>query len=95
MRTVITLRDICRTRRLSDIDDEYIATTITEDDMLKVTRQLDHSIGAYMNYFQYVCVILSAVLIYLLTKIIIEKNENSISMVKILGYENRRSVRFI
>ncbi len=74
---------------LSDIDDEYIATSITEDDMLKVTRQLDHSIGAYMNYFQYVCVILSAVLIYLLTKIIIEKNENSISMVKILGYENR------
>ena len=33
--------------------------------------------------------LLSAVLIYLLTKIIIEKNENAISMTKILGYENR------
>ena len=74
---------------IGGIDDEYIATTITEDDMLKISRQLDHSIGSYMAYFQYVCVILSAVLIYLLTKIIIEKNENAISMVKILGYENR------
>ena len=46
--------------------------------------QLDHSMGSYMTYFQYLCVLLSAVLIYLLTKIIIEKNENAISMVKIL-----------
>lgn len=28
-------------------------------------------------------------MIYLLTKLIIEKNENAISMTKILGYENR------
>lgn len=74
---------------IEDIDDEYIATTITEDDVLKISRQLDHSMGSIMTYFQYVCVILSAVLIYLLTKIIIEKNENAISMVKILGYENK------
>ena len=42
-----------------------------------------------MQYFQVLCILLSAVLIYLLTKIIIEKNETSISMTKILGYENR------
>ena len=42
-----------------------------------------------MTYFQYLCILLSAVLIYLLTKLIIEKNENEISMTKILGYENR------
>ena len=41
-----------------------------------------------MQYFQILCILLSAVLIYLLTKIIIEKNENAISMTKILGYEN-------
>lgn len=50
--------------------------------------QLDHSMDSYMTYFQYLCVLLSAVLIYLLTKLIMEKNENAISMVKILGYEN-------
>ncbi|MCR5103458.1 MAG: FtsX-like permease family protein [Eubacterium sp.] len=74
---------------IEGIDDKYIATTITEDDILKISRQLDHSMGSYMKYFQVICIILSAVLIYLLTKIIIEKNENAISMVKILGYENK------
>lgn len=39
--------------------------------------------------FKVLCILLSAVLIYLLTKLIIEKNENAISMTKILGYENR------
>ncbi|MCR5213528.1 MAG: FtsX-like permease family protein [Eubacterium sp.] len=74
---------------IKGIEEKYIATTITEDDILKISRQLDHSIGGYMKIFKYVCVILSAVLTYLLTKIIIEKNENAISMVKILGYENK------
>ena len=74
---------------IEDIDSKYIATTITIDDITKISRQLDHSMGAYMTYFQYLCIILSAVLIYLLAKVIIEKNENAISMVKILGYENR------
>ncbi|WP_037297141.1 ABC transporter permease [Ruminococcus flavefaciens] len=73
---------------IDDIDEKYIAKTITADDILKAARQLDHSMGSYMLYFQYVCVIVAAIILYLLTKIIIEKNERSISMVKILGYEN-------
>ena len=73
---------------IDDIDEKYIAKTITADDLLKVANQLDHSMGDYMVYFQYVCVIVAAIILYLLTKIIIEKNERSISMVKILGYEN-------
>ncbi len=73
---------------ISDIDEKYIAKTITDEDMLKIAAQLDHSMGSYMVYFQYVCVIAAAIILYLLTKIIIEKNERSISMVKILGYSS-------
>ena len=73
---------------ITDIDDEYTAAEITEDDLLKVARQLDHSMGAYMVYFQYVCVIVAALILYLLTKIIIEKNERAISMTKVLGYND-------
>lgn len=76
-----------------DIDEDNVATVITEHDITKMADQLDHSMGSYMTYFQYLCVLLSAVLIYLLTKLIMEKNENAISMVKILGYENRESAR--
>lgn len=74
---------------ITDIGEENIATVITERDITKMCDQLDHSMGSYMEYFQILCILLSAVLIYLLTKIIIEKNENAISMTKILGYENR------
>lgn len=73
---------------ITDISDDYIATVITERDITKMCDQLDHSMGSYMEYFQVLCILLAAVLIYLLTKIIIEKNENTISMTKILGYEN-------
>ena len=74
---------------ITDIDEDNIATVITEHDITKMCDQMDHAMGSYMTYFQYLCIILSAVLIYLLTKPIIEKNENAISMTKILGYENR------
>lgn len=74
---------------ITDIDGEDVATVITERDITKMCDQLDHSMGSYMEYFQVLCILLSAVLIYLLTKIIIEKNENAISMTKILGYENK------
>ncbi len=76
-------------QEITDIDEENIATVITEREITKMCDQLDHSMGSYMNYFQILCILLSAVLIFLLTKIIIEKNENAISMIKILGYENR------
>lgn len=71
---------------ITDIDEDYIAKRITSDDIAKLARQLDHSMGSYMKYFQYVCVIVAGIIIYLLTKIIIEKNEVSIAMTKILGY---------
>ena len=73
---------------ITDIDEKYIAMSITEEDITKVSRQLDHSMGSYMEYFKVICLIFAGILIYLLTKVIIEKNENSISMVKILGYKN-------
>lgn len=73
--------------KITDIDNKYIAKEITIDDMLKIARQLDHSLGGYMVYFQYVCIIVAAIILYLLTKIIIEKNERSISMTKVLGYD--------
>lgn len=74
--------------KIDDIPERNIATTVTIRDITKMADQLDHSMGSYMEYFQVLCILLSAVLIYLLTKLIIEKNETAISMVKILGYDN-------
>ena len=73
---------------INDIDEQDIATVITAEDISKVATQLTHSLGGIVNAFKYVLIVLAAALIYLLAKIIIERNERSISMVKILGFKN-------
>ena len=73
---------------ITDIDEQDIAVVITTEDITKVTNQLMHSFGSIIAVFKYVLVVLAAALIYLLAKIIIERNEHSISMVKILGFKN-------
>ena len=54
--------------------------------LTKVSRQLDVSMGNMMGLVNGFAVAIFLVLIYLLSKIIIEKNAQSISMAKILGY---------
>ena len=76
-----------------DINEKYVATQITLDDLTKVSRQLDRSMGETFNLVKIFAVVLFAVLMFLLTKLIVEQNTTSISMVKILGYSNREISR--
>ena len=76
------------TKELTDIDDELIATVIDKESLTKVSRQLEVSMGSMMNLVDGFAIIIFVILIYLLSKIVIEKNAASISMVKILGYTN-------
>lgn len=71
---------------ITDIDRKLIASVITTDDYTKVSRQLIHSMGDFMNLFLVVGIVMYMLIIYLLSKIIVEKNAQSISMIKILGY---------
>ena len=74
---------------ITDLDEDYIGATITRDDLTKISRQLKVSMGSMFYLINVFSIALFALLIYLLTKLIIEKNATSISMVKILGYETR------
>ena len=75
-------------KKITDISDEMISTVMTKDDLDKTCRQLEVSMGNMMVLFQGFGVIMFVLIIYLLSKIIIEKNAQSISMAKILGYTN-------
>lgn len=75
-------------KELEDIEEAYISTIITQDDLTKLSRQLTVSTGDFMVIFRYFGIIMFLMLMYLLSKQIIEKNAGSISMVKILGYSN-------
>lgn len=80
-------------RKLTDIDEKYVDSCITVDDMTKLSRQLDVSMGSMFQMINVFAVLLAVLLIYLLAKLILERNTTSISMVKILGYENKEIAR--
>ena len=73
---------------ITDIKDSYIGSVINLDALTKISRQLDVSMGSMMGMVNGFAVVIFMILIYLLSKIIIEKNAQSISMTKILGYTN-------
>ncbi len=80
-------------KEITDIDDSYIKTTITKDDLTKTSRQIEKSMGGVFYLFHGFVVALYLLVIYLLAKVVLEKNTTSISMVKILGYDNREVKR--
>lgn len=75
--------------KITDIDSKYIGSVIDYDTLTKVSRQLMVSMGDMMYMVDGFCVGMFVILMYLLSKIIIEKNTQSISMTKILGYNNQ------
>ena len=73
---------------ITDIDSKYMSSVIDLEALTKISRQLDVSMGNMMLLVDGFAIVIFMVLIYLLSKIIIEKNAQSISLVKILGYSD-------
>lgn len=71
---------------ITDIDERDIATVITDEDLTILADQLQDSMGAMFPMFSAFAVIFFVLLIYLLTRQVIDRNERSISMMRILGY---------
>ena len=78
---------------ITDIDEKYIGQEVDFNSLSKVSRQLQISMGEMMKVVQVFAVLIYVILIYLLSKTIIEKNAQSISLVKILGYTNAEAAR--
>ncbi len=74
--------------KLTDIDEDDIASVINEDDLTKVVNQMQVSMLGFMNVFKLLGVVIFLLLMYIMTKQIIEKNVKSISMAKILGFSD-------
>lgn len=72
--------------KIKDIDSKYIGSVINLESLTKISRQLDVSMGDMMGMMYGFSIIIFLVVIYLLSKVVIEKNAQAISMTKILGY---------
>ena len=79
---------------LTDIPESRIAAVITEEDLLTTSNQLEDSMGGAFRLFLIFSIVLFVLMVYLLAKLVTERNAYSISMLKILGYTNREAGRF-
>ena len=74
-------------KKITDIDDMYIASVIGRSDLTGSADQLENSVG-FVKLFSIFAVAVYILMIYILSKMITERNSRSISVLKILGYKN-------
>ena len=81
------------------IDDYYLVNDLTPSDMDKIGTQMKSSMGYIMDMLVVVAVLIYLILMYLLTKTVIERSARSIAYMKVFGYRdseiNRLYVRSI
>ena len=78
---------------ITDIEQKYIGTVVDKESLTRVSRQLMISMGKLMYLVDGFSIIMFVVLVYLLSKLIIERNAGAISMAKILGYKKGEIAR--
>ena len=75
------------------LNGRYVATEITPEQMLSVAAQMQDSMGTMAQSLLYAVIPLFLVLIYLLTKTVIDRSARSISYMKVFGYHGREISR--
>lgn len=82
-----------------DIDELYLVSDLTPDSMDKIVEQMTDSMGSMTGLLVALAAIIYVVLIYLLTKTVIDRAARSISYLKVFGYRsseiNRLYIRSI
>lgn len=70
-----------------DIDENCITKVIARNDLLGATEQMLDSFEYVILFINIFSVIVYVVILYIMTKVVIEKNALSISYMKVFGYE--------
>ena len=71
---------------LTDVDAHDVAAVITRADLTVMADQLEDSMGRIFPLFAGFAVVMFMLMMYLLSKMILERNARTISLLKILGY---------
>ena len=70
------------------LDDRHVATSVTPDDMDEISNQMRESMGDIMTMMMLMAVPIYLILLYLLTKTVIDRSARSISYMKVFGYHS-------
>ncbi len=79
--------------KLTDVDEKWIGSIITQHDLTIIVDQLEDSMGPAFALFGGFAAFIYLLILLLLAKLVIERNGLSISMIKILGYNQREISR--
>lgn len=71
------------------LDDLYLLSDLTPAEMNKIVDQMTDSMGSITSLLVMLAVIIYVVLMYLLTKTVIDRSARSISYMKVFGYRSR------
>lgn len=74
-----------------DIDEAYVAKYLTRNDILGATSQLMEMFDTILKVFCIASVAIYMILMYILTKTVIEKNALYISFMKVFGYNSKEA----
>ena len=77
-----------------DIDKTYVVSTITKEDIANVANQMLVSFDELLKMVMLFAIAIYLVLMYVLTKVIIDKNALNISLMKIFGYKEKEVRKF-
>jgi putative ABC transport system permease protein len=72
-----------------DLDERYVASTITPADTDELSAQMEESMGDIMVLMMAMAIPIYLILVYLLTKTVIDRSARSISYMKVFGYRDR------
>lgn len=72
-----------------DIDASYLSATITKDDLLKIGDQMTEAFSQMIPIMATVAVIIYLVVMYILTKLVLDRNTNYMSFLKVMGYDDQ------
>jgi len=72
-----------------NLDADYVSSVLTPADMRKIADQMDDSMGGMMDTVVFMAVTIYFIMMYLLTKTVIDRSARSISYMKVFGYRDR------
>ena len=72
-----------------DIKDEYIQSKLTRNDVVKIGEQVTSSFGQMIPIMTTVSIIIYLVVMYILTKLVMDRNVTNMSFLKVMGYDDK------
>ena len=70
-----------------NIDEKYLAKVISREDKLGAARQMLDSFSTILSFINIFSVVVYIIIMYIMTKVVIEKNAVPIAYMKVFGYE--------